>query len=134
MIALDTNVLVRHLYQKDDPEQTRLANQVVAEAIADGRTVFVSVVVLAETALVLRNVYGVTRSALHRVIETLWNDPVFTLEHGALVHAALGLYRNGPADFNDYLIGQLARRAGGTTTYTFDRKLRRARGFTWLRA
>ncbi len=100
MIALDTNVLVRHLYQRDDPGQSRAASRVVAGAIAAGETVFISAVVLAETALVLRRF----------------------------------LFRRGRADFNDYLIGQIAKQAGGTTTYTFDRGLRRARGFTWLRA
>jgi predicted nucleic-acid-binding protein len=50
MIALDTNVLVRHLYYHDDPEQTAIANRTVNDAIADGKKVFVSAVVLAETA------------------------------------------------------------------------------------
>jgi predicted nucleic acid-binding protein len=36
------------------------------------------------------------------------------------------------ADVNDYLIGEIARREQATTTYTFDRRLRRAAGFTWL--
>ena len=114
MIALDTNVLVRHLYQRDDPGQSRAANRVVAGAIAAGETVFVSAVVLAEMALVLRRVYRLPKGHLAQVVETLWNDSAFTLEHRGLVRAAVDLFRRGRADF--------------------DRGLRRARGFTWLRA
>lgn len=132
MIALDTNVLVRHLYQRDDPGQSRAANLVVAGAIAAGETVFISAVVLAETALVLRRVYRLSKRGLAHAFETLWNDPAFTLEHRALVRVALDLFKRGRADFNDYLIGQIAKQAGGTTTYTFDRRLRGARAFTWL--
>jgi len=127
VIALDTNVLVRHLYQRDDPGQSRAASRVVAGAIAAGETVFIS-------AVVLRRVYRLPKGHLAQVVETLWNDPAFTLEHRALVRAAVDLFRRGRADFNDYLIGQIAKQAGGATTYTFDRGLRRARGFTWLRA
>ncbi len=134
MIALDTNVLVRHLYQRDDPAQSRAASRVVAGAIAAGETVFISAVVLAETALVLRRVYRLSKEGLAHALETLWNDPAFTLEHRGLVRAAVDLFKRGRADFNDYLIGQIANQAGGATTYTFDRGLRRARGFTWLRA
>jgi predicted nucleic-acid-binding protein len=134
VIALDTNVLVRHLYQRDDPAQSRAANRVVAAAIAAGETALISAVVLAETALVLRRIYRLSRGGLVQAFETLWNDPAFTLEHRGLVRAALDLFKHGRADFNDYLIGQIAKQAGATTMYTFDRGLHRARGFTWLRA
>src|SRR5437773_586760 len=81
-----------------------------------------------------RGIYRLPRGGLAQAVETLWNDPAFSLEHRGLVRAALDLFRRGRADFNDYLIGQIAKQAGGTTTYTFDRGLRGARGFTWLRA
>jgi predicted nucleic-acid-binding protein len=134
MIALDTNVLVRHLYHHDDAAQTAIANRTVDDAIADGKKVFVSAVVLAETSLVLSSVYRLSRRNLIQVIEALWRDPAFLLEHQGLVRTALDHCRRGPADLNDYLIGEIARREQATTTYTFDRKLRRAPGFTWLAA
>jgi len=56
------------------------------------------------------------------------------LEHHGLVRTALDRCRSGSADLNDYLIGEIARQEGAATTYTFDRKLRRAAGFTWLAA
>ena len=74
MIALDTNVLVRHLYQRDDPGQSRAASRVVAGATAAGETVFISAVVLAETALVLRRIYRLPRGGFAQAVETLWND------------------------------------------------------------
>lgn len=134
MIALDTNVLVRHLYHGDTPEQSRIASRMVADALAHGETAFVGAVVLAEMTLVLRHLYGLSKPALIEVLEALWSDPAFTLEHGALVRAALDLFKRGPADFNDYLIGEIAAHAGASATYTFDRKLRRARGFRWRRS
>ena len=133
MIAVDTNVLVRHLYQRDDPAQTREANRVIGEAIAAGETVYISVRVLAETIWVLRGVYGLAKAGLVRVIETLWKEPSFTLQEGAAVRTALDQFIRGGGDFSDYLIGQLARDSGSRTTYTFDGKLRRGDGFTWLR-
>jgi predicted nucleic-acid-binding protein len=134
MIALDTNVLVRHLYHHDDAEQTAIANRIVNDAIADGENLFVSAVVLAETSLVLSSVYHLSRRNLLRVLEALWNDPAFLLEHQGLVRTTLDRCRSGSADLNDYFIGEIARQEGAATTYTFDRKLRRAAGFTWLAA
>jgi predicted nucleic-acid-binding protein len=132
MIALDTNVLVRHLYHHDDAAQSAIANRTVNDAIAGGEQVFVSAVVLAETSLVLSSVYRLSRRNLVQVIEALWSDSVFLLEHQGLIRTALDRCRRGPADINDYLIGELGRQERASTTYTFDRKLRRAPGFTWL--
>jgi predicted nucleic-acid-binding protein len=125
---------VRHLYHHDDAEQTAIANRIVNDAIADGENLFVSAVVLAETSLVLSSVYHLSRRNLLRVLEALWNDPTFLLEHQGLVRAALDRCRTGSADLNDYLIGEIARQERASTTYTFDRKLRRAARFTWLAA
>ena len=48
----------------------------------------------------------------------------------AAVTRALNGYEGGGADFSDYLIGASTVRAGVATTYTFDRALRRAGGFS----
>ena len=58
----------------------------------------------------------------------------FLLEHQGLIRAALDRCRRGSADIDDYPIGEIARQERASTTYTFDRKLRRAAGFTWLAA
>ena len=45
MIALDTNVLVRHVVQ-DDPVQSPQASSLINAAVARGEPVFVSTLVL----------------------------------------------------------------------------------------
>jgi len=49
-----------------------------------------------------------------------------------LVRWAVTAFRVGPADFSDYLIGEHDRRAGCTSTLTFDRRLAGSRGFEEL--
>lgn len=49
---------------------------------------------------------------------------------GDAVREALGDFRAGDADFADYLIDRLDRRAGCRDTLTFDARLTRADGFT----
>jgi predicted nucleic-acid-binding protein len=50
----------------------------------------------------------------------------------ALVRRSLELYREGKANFSDYLIGEISRQAGCRDTVTFDRALKGAPGFTLL--
>jgi predicted nucleic-acid-binding protein len=50
-----------------------------------------------------------------------------------LLVRSLEEYRQGRGDFADYLIGWQNRRAGCTDTVTFDRKLKKASGFAFLR-
>ena len=67
------------------------------------------------------------------IIETLRRLPdteEFAFLDRAAVTGALNGYEGGGADFSDYLIGASAARAGAATTYTFDRALRRADGFS----
>ncbi len=61
---------------------------------------------------------------------------VFELENRSLVYQALQRFKQGSADFSDYLIGALAQPAAGigqhsgcSSTVTFDRKLRNEKGF-----
>ena len=59
-----------------------------------------------------------------------WNIPSSTPFIRAAVNAALDSYAHGKAEFPDYLIGAAAKAAGATTTFTFDRDLRRGEDFT----
>jgi predicted nucleic-acid-binding protein len=48
------------------------------------------------------------------------------------VNQALFQYRQGRADFPDYLLGCQGRRAGCEVILTFDRRLRNTPGFSLL--
>ena len=134
MIALDSNVLLRHLYEQDDLTQTRAANRLIGEALASGLPIFVSAVVLVETVWVLRRAYSMTRAGVISVLEALCGHPGFAIEHASAVRSSLAAYRAGQADFADHLLGRIGADAGAGTTYTFDAGLRRIRGFTVLDA
>jgi len=48
------------------------------------------------------------------------------------VQRAIVRFRNGTADFSDYLLGELHDAAGCAETWTFDRSLRHETGFVDL--
>lgn len=53
-------------------------------------------------------------------------------ESRSTVDQALQRYKQGRADFSDYLIGAIARQAGCTEMVSFDRKLKSEKGFICL--
>ncbi len=128
MIALDTSVLVRFLVE-DDPEQSRRAARFVEKAAKDGETIWLSDVVLVETAWVLDRSYGYPRSeivdALRRVVSA---RNVKTAEQDGVVRAVDG-YEAGEGGFADCLIRERARESGCDAVVTFDRKLLGREGF-----
>ena len=77
-----------------------------------------------ETSWVLQSVYGLDRKELSLVLEDLLHDPIFSFDDSSRLWKALGMYQNGKADFDDYLI--LAHSATlGLQLQTFDKKLQR---------
>lgn len=123
MVAFDTNVLVRVLVS-DDPAQTRAAERAFVRHASDGG-IFVSLIVLVETAWVLDAGYGWRRAAIHERLARLVRTRGIAVEELELVEAALEAYREGRADFADHLIVGSARRQAAPLL-TFDRKLARA--------
>jgi predicted nucleic-acid-binding protein len=57
----------------------------------------------------------------------------FQVESDLLVRRSPDAFRDGRADFGDYLIGEICREAGCEDCITFDRGLKGAAGFTLLR-
>jgi predicted nucleic-acid-binding protein len=62
----------------------------------------------------------------------LQTTPPFVFEDAELVDRALLMYSNGKGDLSDYLLGEIASTRRARTTYSFDRDLRNAKGFTLL--
>lgn len=128
MIGLDTNILVRYL-TKDDEKQWKQA----AEIIERGEQCFVANIVLCELVWVLRgNPYQFSRKEISNTIELMLQCPVFELENRSLVYQALQRFKQGNADFSDYLIGAIAQYCNCSSIATFDRKLRNEKGFDLL--
>lgn len=129
MVALDTNVLVR-LLAGDDPAQTKKSERAFLTH-ANGDGVFVSLVVLAEVAWVLRAAYRWDRVTIHGRLSRLVRTRGVAVEELELVETALASFRRGAADLADYLILGKAH-AAGAPLLTFDRRLAREHDVTLL--
>lgn len=97
-----------------------------------GDPCLVSNPVLCELEWVLESVYGASRRDVASAVRGLLSTPPFQVEDAALTQRALQAYTKGKGDLSDYLLGLVGRSRGARTTYTFDRDLRRAEGFTLL--
>ena len=133
MIAFDTNVLVR-LVVEDDQQQFELANLWLKRCEDDGETVLIKVPVLCELIWVLKRIYRASRDELALIIETLLQDAIFVVEDAESIEEALSRFREGRADFADYLIGVNSLSMGASATLTFDSALGDEDGFNWIDA
>jgi predicted nucleic-acid-binding protein len=132
MRGLDTNVLLRAL-TLDDPVQAEAAKRAFQNAREKDETFFVSVIVLCELIWTLRGKpYELDRESLSNLVSELLDDGLFEIQDRSLVQQALRDYRQGRADFADYLLGWKNRAAGCRDTLTFDGKLRKHEVFTLL--
>lgn len=129
MIGLDTNVLLR-LLLADDEAQFKKARQIVATASGTVGGVLLSDVVLAELVWTLRAAYRRSNTEVVAALDALVAQPAFAFKDRDLVTAALAAYRDGTAEFADYLVAARNSAHGVTTTYSFDRALRGVAGVT----
>lgn len=128
MIGLDTNVLVRYL-TRDDEQQWQQAITIIQQ----NQLCFIVNIVLCELVWVLKGSnYGFRKDEIISVLEAMLHSAAFEFENRSTVDQALQRYKQGKADFSDYLIGAIARQAGCTQTVSFDRKLKDERGFQSL--
>ena len=129
MIALDTNVLVRHLV-RDEPDQHKESLAVMATLSPD-RPGFVAELVAAELWWVLSRTYKQPRAALLQVLTRLLQAPELEFEDGESVFRAVSAAREG-ADFADALLGETAELFGCDAVVTFDKGAARALGWQLL--
>lgn len=131
MRGLDTNVLVRYL-TRDDEAQWHQAEQYINAALEADETCFISTIVLCEVVWVLRSAYRLPREQLITTLDQILRGNRFDFENKAAAWGALQQFRQGKADFSDYLIGKINQQAGCGETATFDAKLRGTEGFRLL--
>ena len=118
MIGLDTNVLVRYVMQ-DDPRQSPRATRLI-ESLSPDEPGFVPVVALVELVWVLSGSYGLDRTQVATVLDTLLRSKELMLDRAELVTQALNRYSAAGADFADALIERIAAAAGCSATMSFD--------------
>lgn len=130
MRGLDTNLLVRYVTD-DDAAQAAVVRALFRDMETGVERLHVSCIVLCELCWTLRG-YGYVRKDIAAVLARILAIRLFDVQDSDLVRYALEEYRQGRGDFADYLIGWQNRRAGCTDTVTFDSKLKKASGFTFL--
>jgi predicted nucleic-acid-binding protein len=130
MIGLDTNVVVRYLVQDDPPRSLKAASCI--GRLTESRPGFISLVVIAETAWVLRSIYGFTDAVIADAIERLLQASELVIQDEQQVFSALTALKQGRGSFTDALIGALGSQAGCDHTLTFDRKATRLPEFELL--
>jgi predicted nucleic-acid-binding protein len=128
MIGLDTNILVRYL-TRDDEQQWQQSVTVIQQ----NQPCFITNIVLCELVWVLRGAsYSFCKDEIINVLEAMLHSADFEFENRSTIDQALQRYKQGKADFSDYLIGAISRQAGCTKTVSFDGKLKGERGFQCL--
>lgn len=114
-IAVDTNILVRSVIA-DDHQQAEAAGRLLRGA----QKVVVSLVCLCEFVWVLRRVYGLDNNVIGTALRELVGAVNVVVDRPA-VEAGMALLEAG-GDFADGVIAFDARRLGGETFISFDRR------------
>ena len=122
MIGLDTNVLVRYLIQ-DDPAQALLATKLFEENCSKHSPGRLSLVVLCELVWVLSGAYRYPKKTIVDALAQLLITSELEVENEQVARLSLDAYKNGVADYADYVIGFSNITSGCVVTYTFDQKL-----------
>jgi predicted nucleic-acid-binding protein len=132
VIGLDTNILLRWLIL---PAQGGLASsnaeiERVSQIVnAEGASLFVNVVVMAEMAWILEQKLNLDRVDVSGVIGHLLFAENITLGNDTEIRTALMHYTSSNVGFADCLIGEMNLAAGCAHTLTFDKKASRMAGF-----
>ena len=132
MIGLDTNVLVRYFAQDDDAQSKIATEHIEGEYDKEGFC-FINHIVLCELAWVLQRSYNVTKKSIIEIIEQVLQTSQFKIQSPEVVWKALQEYRENPADFADYLVGETNKQKTCDYTATFDKKASKSNNFRLLK-
>jgi predicted nucleic-acid-binding protein len=121
MKAIDTNVLVRFLVN-DDISQARQVRQYFNTAEKQRETIFVPLLVVAETIWVLESAYEIEREAIISVLNDLALLPILEFENREAIQSAMSSAKHNRLDLADLLIAEIALHSGCQSVLTFDKK------------
>jgi len=119
VIALDTNVLVRFLVE-DDPEQAERVRRFLARAVKFKTPLFVTDIALCELVWVLSYSYKLSRREVADHLSEILRSRQLRFSSRDRCARALGSFRQGKADFPDYLMREVALDEGCSEVATFD--------------
>ena len=128
MIGLDTNILVRYLAQ-DDEKQSAIVTKLIENEYDIEGFCFINHIVLCELIWVLQRSYRVKKPQIIEIIKLLLHTTQFTFQSPDIVWKALKSYRNGSADFSDYLTSVINKAQGCEYTLSFDKKALKGENF-----
>jgi predicted nucleic-acid-binding protein len=131
VIGIDTNVLVRYILE-DDPVWSAPAQRFIDNDCTMDRPGHVNLVVLVELVWVLNQTPGWGKDEICTVISELLLADNLVVENQVLVSSALEAFRQGGADFPDFIIAALNQAAGAATTVTIDKDAAKEPGFVRL--
>jgi predicted nucleic-acid-binding protein len=132
VIGIDTNVLLR-LLVRDHDGQVKAAERFVNAHCSSDDPGYVSRIVIAEIAWVLKDIYDYDRTQIAGAIRGILNVSQLEIDSADEVHAAVADYERSSAGFTDCLVARLNASAGCEYTVTFDRKAAKLDGFELLK-
>ncbi|MDP1957388.1 MAG: PIN domain-containing protein, partial [Rhodocyclaceae bacterium] len=113
----------RLLLRDDEAQAQRARDLVDSHANSDG-SLFVSDVVLAEFALVLKSRYALSGKDITLALRALLDNATLAWQSRSAAVTALRLFENGGVDFPDCLVTALASAHGCDNIATFDQGMR----------
>jgi len=120
VIGIDTNILIRYIVQ--DTDEAKLATAYLEQKCSSENPGFVCLIVLCEIVWVLRKAYKYDKSIVVPILYRLMTTKELEIENTVVAWRAYEEYKNGNADFSDYVIGLVCRRGDAHPVVTFDRK------------
>ena len=118
MIALDTNILARAIFNDDD-KQSPLAKRFIEKQLHKG--IYVSAFVVIELVWLMKK--RLKKQRICAIVEQLMQTEGFVVGNKHLLALALLEYRKGTADFTDYVILLDGRESVSAPLVTWDKKL-----------
>jgi predicted nucleic-acid-binding protein len=129
--GVDTNIVLR-IFDRTDARQSSAVERLIAGA-AGSKDLLLNPIVLSELAWTLKRSYKKSRGVIADHLDLLLQSPEFVVPFSVEAADAVRRYREGSADFADYLLAAINRASGCRSTLTFDHEAADDDQFTLLK-
>lgn len=131
MIGLDTNIWIRYIVQ-DDIQQALLATDLIEKQCTIENPAFINEITLCEIVWVLKRAYRYDKTVILTILKQLLSTNEIYISSHTEAWLAYADYEIGNADFSDYFIAQINKKAGCPVTFSFDKKACQHENFNLL--